>query len=112
MDLVMSWVEDNPEVISVTVEVDHKETENGSVDLHFRSSSRIRINTFMFQHITNRTTIPASNLPVCQGDVTTNGNAAHTTTESETTPSTLAKASLLCFEFFGQCAYRKTSSFL
>ena len=32
MDLVMSWVEDNPEVISVTVEVDPKETENGSVD--------------------------------------------------------------------------------
>jgi hypothetical protein len=32
VDLVMSWVEDNPEVISVTVEVDHKETENGSVD--------------------------------------------------------------------------------
>ena len=43
----------------------------------------------MFQHSTNRTTIPASNLPVCQGDVTTNGNAAYTTTESETTPSTL-----------------------
>ena len=32
VDLVMSWVEDNPEVISVTVKVDYKETENGSVD--------------------------------------------------------------------------------
>jgi hypothetical protein len=33
VDLVMSWVEDNPEVISVTVKVDHKETENGTAQI-------------------------------------------------------------------------------
>jgi len=32
VDLVMSWVEDRPDVISVTVEVDPKEIEVGSVD--------------------------------------------------------------------------------
>ena len=32
VDLVMSWVEDKPDVISVTVEVDPKKTEVGSVD--------------------------------------------------------------------------------